>query len=420
MRFLFTILSFLLLSLCLNACPSEKRNIEDDNQVTSEGQDPSPSHATYYIENSAGNFGYVTDYNEYISVVSELAQKPRFVTSEVSQEFFFINGVRSIIENRIGTSAQYFTTKLNRNDFNIGDISGNDLNKMFQIVLNRTRSDSISLFVSDFIFDILNKEDPLNALVVQGRETRRQFIARLDQERDIQTLIIKLSSNFNGIYYYGAHQGGTRINMSRPYYVFVFGESGILNRYFDDVYIESLNGYNYHTRIVIPEEIEAQYQVSSYNMIGSFRYSRTDRNHLTNVRVSNRHNDILQFSVAVDFSKMPVPDSYLKDVSNYDLSTNYKLVEIVNAKQSMHLGITDFQPTHVLTLESRYPQGILDVNLLYNIPDWVEESHTDDDMNIEKQQNKTWGFKYLVSGIIEAYQHLSDQDYLVSMRILIE
>ena len=73
--------------------------------------------------------------------------------------------------------------------------------------LNEAGEDAISFFISDAIYDIQQKDNPLQALVVESRETRRQFISRLNAGDNVQTLIIQLSSDFAGRYYFGSRFG---------------------------------------------------------------------------------------------------------------------------------------------------------------------------------------------------------------------
>jgi len=422
-RFTFLFLSFI--SFLIIAC--ERPQQQDISPVTSSPVNivatPELNHVTFYLENSGGMHGYVSELNDFIRVVSEIAQKPRFVTSNPEFDFNFINGTRQLVVTPLGNHPADFTSKLNTRDINVGDISGNDLNAMFQLALEKAGNDSISIFISDAIFDIQRqntREETLQALIVEGRETRRQFIERLHTESNIQTLLMKLSSNFSGTYYYADSFGGQQINQERPYYIFVFGSSELLNDYFDNEYITNrLPGYENHVRFYIPKEADVQYRPTPHDMIGSFRFSRQDSRTLTHTR---DRNNTFQFSVAVDFSSIPVTEDYLISPENYSVSNNFNVVDVSPINQSMNLGTaSNINPTHLITLRTNdRPSGDITISLINQVPTWIEESHLDDDSDILNNTDKTFGFKYLTDGIIEAYKHVSETEHLVTMSIRLE
>ena len=78
--------------------------------------------AVFYLENSASMFGYVNGFNEYVDVVSDLSEKPQFVTDKTEREFWFVNGGKQIKLNKIGNDPILLKDKLNPKGFNVGDI----------------------------------------------------------------------------------------------------------------------------------------------------------------------------------------------------------------------------------------------------------------------------------------------------------
>ena len=418
---------FILMFITLCSRPSQQQ-LQNSLPVNGPAEPvPQVGHVTFYLENSGGMHGYVADFNDFIEVLSELAQKPRFVQNNPdfdnpSFDFNFINGIRGLVITPIGHRPTDFTSKLNTRDINVGNISGNDLNAMFQLALSKAGDESISIFISDAIYDIQNKpsvDAVLGDLVVEGRETRTRFINRLNIDPDIQTLLIKLSSNFRGRYYYGVSFDGRQINQERPYYIFIFGNSELLNDYFNNDYlVNNLAGYQNHVRFYVPGDDDVAYRPTPHSMIGSFRFSKNSPTTLTHVRsVKN----IFQFSVAVDFSSLPLTEEYLMNKQNYVVSNNYEIELIEPVNSSMILGAIDFVPTHLITLKTNsLPTGEVNINLLNRVPDWIDESHIIDDTDILNNTDRTFGFSYLTNGIIEAYHHVTQSDYLATISIQLE
>lgn len=413
------IICIFLLALSLSVCTSCTSDPQPPEVLPPPPDPVSLSFVNYYVENSGGMFGFVSGgFNNYISTVSELAQKAEFITSGVEKEFNLINGFSPVVITPLGGSASDFTRRLNRNGFNVGNIQGNDLNKMFQIALNEAGEDAISFFISDAIYDIQQKDNPLQALVVESRETRRQFISRLNAGDNVQTLIIQLSSDFSGRYYFGSRFGHVDINMPRPFYIFVFGHSDLVNRYLTDAYIEALSGYQNHVRLFKTGELSASYAATAHNLIGQFNFERGNQASIRSVRTDR--NNIFQFSVAADLSSVPLSAAELMNLQNYQVNPNFEIVEIKPFSNSMLLGISNFTPTHVITLKSQNPWGVLNLKLINNRPGWITSSHTDDDTDVRNQPAQTWGLEHLISGIEEAYSHMSKAEYIINMEVFIQ
>ena len=49
---------------------------------------------------------------------------------------------------------------------------------MFQIALEKAKADTISILISDAIYDLGRPEAPMNALSTEGRETRSKVRGR--------------------------------------------------------------------------------------------------------------------------------------------------------------------------------------------------------------------------------------------------
>lgn len=417
MRRIKAISNLLILIFLTYSCSYSDDSGSNDN-VNEADKHPELAHVTYFIENSGGMFGYVSKFNNYISSVSEIAQKPDFVSSGISQQFYFINGFDGVVLTDLGSNAGVFTSKLNEKDYNVGNIQGNDLNRMFQIALETTSRDSVSVFITDAIYDIQDKDNPMNALIVESRETRRQFISGLNLERGIQTLIVKINSHFEGTYYYGNQFGRTEISMDRPFYMFFFGHSELLNEYLHDSYLMNLDGYENHVRYFVSDDYNIEYAASSHNQEGAFTYGSGGKTTLRNVRPGK--DGSLQFSVMADLSEITFPESYLMDTSNYELSSGLSIKSIEPYRSDIVTGIYSFTPTHIFTVRAANPKGALNIKLQKNSPQWIAESHTDDDQNIESLSSKTWGLSYLISGIEGAYMHTNRKDYVINMQINID
>src|SRR5690606_4802873 len=71
-------------------------------------------------------------------------------------------------------------------------------------------------------------------------------------------------------------------------------------------------------------------------------------------------------------------------------------------------------PTHIFVFKSTsIAYKDLVFSLKKNVPNWIYEWNTNDDADIKANRNQTFGLKYLVEGIFEAYQsNSSNKDYI--------
>lgn len=370
--------------------------------------------AIFYLENSGSMFGYVSGFTEYVDVVSELAEKPRFAEEKTSREFYFINGGQNIKVTNIGSNPTSLKDKLNENSFNCGDVSKSNLNSMFQLALSRAKNDTISILISDAIYDIGKPQAPMNALSTEGRETRSRFIERLN-EGDLQTIIIKLNSQFDGKYF-PVTGDSIKLSQNRPYYIWIFGATELLNQYFTDEYIKSLKGFTDIARFLKLSELEVPYQAIAHKKIGDFKLDRNDKNKLISVE-PDRNEQGFYYSIAVDYSDLPFSETYLTSISNYTCNNPNFSVRNVSSIGDVKLYGLDFEPTHIIKVGTdKSPYCQLEISLLNNTPNWIENTNIDDESNIKEDTTHTFGFKFLTNAISEAYQYKNKESNIVTFK----
>lgn len=361
------------------------------------------SKAIFFIENSESIFGYVNGFTEYVDVISELAEKPKFADEKTLREFYFINGGNNLKITSIGNDPAVLKTKLNKTGFRCGDVTKSNLNSMFQKALEKARKDTISILISDAIYDIGQPQAPMNALATEGKETRSRFIERLD-EGDLQTIMVKLYSHFDGDYF-PVTGGRIKIKQTRPFYIWIFGETALLNKYFSEEYINSLKGYADMARFLKFNELHIPYQVTAQKTIGTFKFNKISKNKLNDVE-SDRNGQGFQFSFATDFSSLPYSDSYFQTTNNYSCSDdNYKVTSVTVIKKKIY-EVPAFTPTHLITVSTQNsPYCELNISLKNVVPIWIINTNSDNESNIKSDTTQTFGFKFLTNAISEAYSY---------------
>ena len=128
------------------------------------------------------------------------------------------------------------------------------------------------------------------------------------------------------------------------------------------------------------------------------------------------------FNLAVDFSHSIQYPSYFLDTTNYTLSNpNYQLeVEPISDKTDPSLsGFTHLIKVKTTDLRNE----ILEIQVVGKTPNWVYNSSSIDDSNIlgeTSEQQKTFGLKYLIEGVSEAFYPNSSSNTLATFTITIK
>ena len=395
---------FVFLILFFVACDERKVDNKFTNPVVKSV--PKLQKVTFYLENSESMFGYVNGLTEYIKVISELSSKSDFVTNGISKEFILINGRTPLSVIPLGDVSSSLNSVLSPTGFRRGNTNSSELNEMLKLAMQNSGNGKISIFISDGIFDINQRGNIDKYLTLESGVTKANFINRLSGSSSFETLLIKLNSNFNGKYFYASKPGFITINKKRrPYYIWVFGDSQLVNQCFNESFInKSLVGITDYLRFIKLESVGVKYGITrGINRRGNFDVENDNPNLIENAKKDPSGS--FSFSFAVDFNSLPFSEVYLTNLGNYTLSDNYEISTIQRikpAQKSFLPVITNFKPSHIITLVCK-PQkshvGVVNLQLKYILPLWINSSLTQEDVS----SPLTFGFDKLTSGIAAAY-----------------
>jgi hypothetical protein len=373
----------------------------------------------FFIENSGSMLGYVSQANEFKNSLVSLAYLPEF--DKADKSFYFINGTSNLNKkSRIyteyeGNDPEILKNNLNQKAFSVGDPKFSDLNKMFEIALDSAKEDQISVLISDCIYDVGEDTDPLTALRIEIKKTQQAFRNRLDQE-NVQTLVIKAYSKFNGPYYYASKKGFENIqDKDRPYYIIFFGNTELLNKLLTEQNIaDKIDSHFEMARYLIFDKKDIPYKIiPSVNRKGDFRPDFNDSHKLTDARLLKGE---FQFSFAADFTSLAyLSDNYLTSEENYSCSDpKFDVVKVEKITQK----IPGADGTHLITVYTKKnPLGPLEIVLKNVTPGWVIETDTDNENSIDTSH--TYGLKFLNDAISEAYTYKNKGTNIATFGIVI-
>ena len=392
-----------------------------------ESQNSSPvvklKKVTFYLENSESMFGYVNGDNEYIKVISELSSKSDFISDGVSKEFVLINGKRPLSVIELGDVSANLNSVLTIAGFNKGNTYSSELNEMLKLAMQNSGNDKLSVFISDGIFDINKTQGISQYLTIESGVTKANFINRLNSSSSFETLLIKLNSMFNGTYYFASQSKKMAIKQTRPYYIWVFGDARLVNKYFSEDYInKNLKGRTDYLRFMkLGAPLLASRIVKGINRKGDFDIERDNPNSIEDA--SKDQTGKFSFSFAVDFNGLPFSEVYLTDKKNYQIdNANYEIntIQKVNEKHKSFLpGKNKLNASHIITLNCKTNKthiGLINFKLKYNLPNWINSN-----LKVETVDSPlTFGFDKLTSGISDAYNVYNQNKSLAEFKFQIK
>ncbi len=375
-----------------------------------------------YIENSASIYGYTTTNSEYINVVTDLASFANIKSqTQATFNYFLISGDdKSLTEYELGNNSNILSSVLSPSGLKRTTSGNSDINGMFNHALKSVKENSISILISDGIYDVGKESNPLTGLKTQGINTRTTFINNL-KKKNTETLVIKLSSDFHGQYYSGAEKGEESIKQKRPYYIWIFGEESLVDKFFSDEIIKKLNGYKNHTAFKKMGYYEIDYSNFSF---GNSNVKKSGGDPKT--YEIPRTTEPVTFTIATNFDFIRLGEAYLKDSSNYRINLGYTFKQCIRIDEYPDLGgkvakaliKAPFPPSHLLYITSDKPTlGKVEIALIQKLPTWIEESTTASDYPLSGEENRTFGFSTLMNGINEAYLEVSKSKEIFKLTI---
>lgn len=386
----------------------------------------------FYFENSGSMNGYLKGDNF-------LETMTRIIGNSQNEELnsFFVN------TDTIRTD--HLLEKIEKSQIAEGNVSSSDHQFIFKTAIENAINDNVSIVVTDGIYSVKGKNPSIVSVKIE------QTFEKALKENAIETMVLKMTSNFKGTYYSETCKSGhkaIKIDQARPYYIFLFGNKNVINKALDEiVIIDDLPGYEEQARFMITKDLNVHYTVLTRGeeKKGSFRQ----------VRGSNKNNSVvkeigdaekfskrgvllkdsyLQFGIAVDYSDSSIPESYLSNTSNYSIedNTGYSIEEIKKVEDLDKTGQSykwidtqnkreNFKYTHIIVVQGKEKlYGDLNLSLDINFPKWIANSGTTDDCAIRNDTTTTFAFDRLIMGISKAYDKTGNKEDFFELKINIK
>ena len=361
-----------------------------------------------YIENSGSMDGYVKGQTEFEQIVYNYLVNLKLAKITSNLNLYYINS-RLLPQQ---DDVQDFIEKLEPSSFKAkgGNRGTSDISNMIGLIMEEMNDSTVSIFISDCIFSPGRGKDAGEYLNNQKIGIKNIVGQYFNDHPKLAVMGYRCLSSFNG-YCYDKNDLGTQYIGKRPFYIWLFGTQGALNR----IQIEmqknryQLDGVQNDFMVFaggtkMPDSCYAVKRGS-----GKFDLKKSDPKHsIENLKADK--NGKVRFSVEVNYAPFILSDSYLCDTSMYVLNNpKYRVVAVERIKEYKKY-------SHVIYIEAdRVHPSNLEIKLCTGKPVWPEYYNDDEGTVIsDSNADKTFGIKYMADGIAEA---IIRKDYYTRMTI---
>ena len=359
-----------------------------------------------YVENSGSMYGYVGtgDGSDFRQMVFNYLTDVKILNMYDTFSLYFVNS--QVIPR--GSSVDDFVNKLKPNTFKVAGGNGGATDIVEIIKKVYPKKGEVSVLVSDCIISPGKGHNAAEYLVNQ-QTGLKGFLAQQKSISNTGVIIYRMLGHFKGNYFDTVDHKRLYDGI-RPYYIWVMGDIPSLKK------MREITEPKMKTP---PDEICVISMGDSrlkYNIVpagGKYKISHSDRFTIERLKkVKTAHGDRAVIKLNADFSNMLQDESYLTDVSNYEVSNkNYRVDNVIKTNSNQY----------IITISSLIvTRGSICVSLKNKPPQWVNKcSDTDGgfpDPNAKLQT--TYGLSYLIGGVYDAYTFNGDN--LAEMKITIK
>jgi len=381
-----------------------------------------------FLENSASIDGYVGDNSSFKTTIFKLLTDLKNFSSADSLNLNYIN--TKPIPIKVSASRDDiddFYKRLNPADFkSAGGMRGStDIEKMLKQLLDNSNSRNLSVFISDCVFSP-GRNDAKRYLDGQYASIYNDFTNAKRINPNLSVIILQCTAKFEGTYFDYFDAPHQKISTDRPYYIWFIGTSTQIKNLVDYKIFELIkNGYTNKLVIqAIRDVTQPNYKIQYRPRIGEFDSKSLADGIITGASTSkdNQNKGMFGFNVAVNFSNSLQDANYFLDTANYELSDKKYSLKVEAITDKNNAALSGF--THILKLQtSELKDETLRIDIVGKAPSWVYTSTSSNDTKIETDDSeklKTFGFKYLVDGVCDAFYPKSNTNTVSSISITIK
>ena len=366
-----------------------------------------------YMENSGSMNGYVTTNSQFKNALGHLVTKADGFYSGTTLDF--IN--QGIYHTPICDDLDNFVLNLNPASMQVGNTSSTDINKIFKMILEHTQRDTISVLVSDCMYDVDNVGNLLSAAASSTTGTFMKAIRRArDEKKEFAAIIMQCMSEFSGNYYEGNQ--AMACHGERPYYVIVMGNKEQVADFNRHMELEDtptgLPGMKHKFML----SSEPTWELNHMN-------ARTFTSSFTNaLRIQAQHDGLnirkvtldhdkanFNFAVGIGVAQLFADESYLLDIDNYEVEPEqYKITDVNDKAKFTECDFFRHPICIQLVTQGQNYVPQVTIKLKNQIPAWVRECSYNSRQATLPPSHQSYAIYEMVEGIYGAFYNAKDNE----------
>jgi hypothetical protein len=411
----------LMVPLLLAGCGSE-RGARKRPRPVADAPAPVKPVVNVYIENSGSMDGYVAGSTDFEHAVYSYLSDIQIADVASGIRLFYVNSEVIPYDGGI----EDFIDKLEPETFKKrgGVRKTSDIAQVLKTVLNATDTGAVSILISDYVFSPGKGKDAKEYLVNQQINIKNIVAERLKRQPNLAIAILRMTSQFDGLYY-NCYDAPTKIKNTRPFYIWLMGDRKYIYDLRQSIPDAKLKGSGVtDSCVLMPGQGVENYMILQNHKFGSFERDRSggkkSRTAIRDMKKETRGKNAgkFMFTIGADLSffKTLPGDHYLLDAGNYAIMMNNASAGDLWNVDVYENNTQGSNYTHNIALAAvnKIPVGALRIALAQKAPRWIDAVNDDIgiDINANGAMGKTFGIKYLVEGVYEAYEALGNNYYM--------
>lgn len=361
-----------------------------------------------YMENSGSMDGFVTLNSQFKNALGHLLAKADGYYDNT--KLFFVND--QVYDAPICQDLNNFVLRLNTASMKVGHTGNTDLNKIFKLLLDRTHGDTVSVLVSDCVYDVDNVGNLLSGASSATTGTFMKAIRRAqDEKREFGVILLQMESMFQGTHYEG--NTGMPYYGKRPYYIIFMGDKDRLADMNAHLELENtptgMPGLKHKYMLSSEKTWDLDNQTARVFTSGFTNARRIQPEH-DGLNIHNFTTDqeqgSLKFAVGLGVEQLFADREYVLDSANYEvLPAQYHLLDINDKAKFTECDF--FRRPICVQIGTGNDSYAPEITLILknSIPKWVSECSYNKHLMGYPAPNKSYALYEMVEGIYGAFHN---------------
>ncbi len=395
------------------SCSSDDDYIPSKQRAKQQRQAPLQKYKyAIYLENSGSLNGYlnVAGDSNFKSNVYSLITLLNTSRQKKTLDLYDVNTKIIPVFPEANTSeVEEYIKNLNETTFRKRSLKGNgnqsqsDLQAVLKMILDTTGTNEISVLISDGVFSPGKNRNAEDYLSQQQNSIQNLINDKLNSQL-LSLLVLQFESDFKGRYYYQDNSPKDGIFRKRPYYVICAGPEAGLKNILQEMGKEGrFTGFRNFMFLTPSRDYDVKPQI--VNNTEYYDYDMDVPMTVNNIEQGGPDHKF-RIKFVTDFSMLPVSENYLRNRGYYTVSGGFSIESISPS------GKAEF--THeIILVTDKARSGKVTFSLKKQLPDWIDGSNLNADKGFTEEalSGKTFGIRYLLKGMYNAYYYDGHPDY---------